>query len=66
MSADAHGGEPTDEAWDGGWEAHHLAQTQAWAAATPDQRLAWLEAAIAFAHRSGALPGGGTAEDDAQ
>lgn len=32
------------------------AQVDAWLAATPAQRLAWLEEAIRSAHRTGALP----------
>jgi hypothetical protein len=39
-----------------GWEAHRREQREAWLSATPGQRLAWLEAAIAFAYRAGALP----------
>lgn len=44
------------EDWDGGWEAHRLAQQRDWLALTPDQRLAWLEEAIDFALEVGALP----------
>jgi hypothetical protein len=39
-----------------GWEAHRREQREAWLWATPGQRLAWLEDAIAFAYRAGALP----------
>ena len=42
--------------WDGGWEAHERRQHEAWLQTTPAQRLAWLEQAIAFAHKVGALP----------
>jgi len=44
---------PADD-WDGGWEAHRIAQSDAWGRATPAQRLAWLEEAIELArpHRS--------------
>ena len=39
-----------------GWEQHRLDQLQREADATPLQRLQWLEEAIAFAFRTGALP----------
>lgn len=42
--------------WDAGWdgaERYHLERSLA---ATPAERLAWLEAAIAFAWQAGALP----------
>ncbi len=39
-----------------GWEAHRREKLVAGLALTPAQRLAWLEEAIAFAHRTGALP----------
>jgi hypothetical protein len=42
--------------WDGGWDAHEDEQRRAQLQATPAQRLAWLEQAIAFAHAAGALP----------
>lgn len=42
--------------WDGGWKANRRRQVEAWRATTPAQRLAWLEEAIRFAHRAGALP----------
>jgi hypothetical protein len=44
-----------DEDWDGGWEAHRRRQQAAWSSTTPVERLAWLEEAIRFAHRTGAL-----------
>lgn len=40
----------------GGWEEHSLAQLARALEATPAQRLAWLEEAIRFAFRAGALP----------
>jgi hypothetical protein len=43
-------------AWTGTWQGHRTQQRRAWLAATPAQRLAWLEDAIAVAHQSGALP----------
>jgi hypothetical protein len=61
----ATGAEPTDGghphadpavAWTGTWQGHRTQQRRAWLAATPAQRLAWLEDAIAVAHQSGALP----------
>jgi hypothetical protein len=46
---------PTEEP--DGWERHRREQHLAIARqTTPEQRLAWLEEAIAFAHRVGALP----------
>lgn len=50
----ADGGSGED--WDGGWEAHAQRQRSAWLSATPAQRLRWLETAVAFAARVGALP----------
>lgn len=55
---------PTDEprggdrgvGWDGGWEAHARRRRRAWLRSTPAQRLRWLEEAVAFAARAGALP----------
>lgn len=48
-------GRPRDER-ETGWEAHRREKLVAGLALTPAQRLAWLEEAIAFAHRAGALP----------
>lgn len=39
-----------------GWEEHRIDQLRRTASATPLQRLRWLEEAIAFAFRAGALP----------
>ncbi|MEX1046356.1 MAG: hypothetical protein WD757_03295 [Actinomycetota bacterium] len=39
-----------------GWEKHRLDQLRRESEATPLQRLRWLEEAIAFAFRAGALP----------
>ena len=44
-----------DEGMDG-WEAHRADQVLRTASATPLQRLRWLEEAIAFAFRAGAVP----------
>ena len=63
--AAATGAEPTDGghphadpavAWTGTWQGHRTQQRRAWLAATPAQRLAWLEGAIAVAHQAGSLP----------
>ena len=43
-------------AWTGTWQGHRTQQRRAWLAATPAQRLAWLEDAIAVAHEPGPLP----------
>jgi hypothetical protein len=42
--------------WPCSWEAVRDAQQAAVLRATPAERIAWLEEAIALAHRSGALP----------
>lgn len=42
--------------WEVGWEAHRIHQLTLALAATPAQRLAWLEEMIALAWRVGALP----------
>jgi len=39
-----------------GWEQHRRDQLRRTSEATPLQRLRWLEEAIAFAFRAGALP----------
>lgn len=44
------------EDWEGGWEAHRVHQLTLGLAATPSQRLAWLEEMIVLAWRVGALP----------
>lgn len=51
-----------------GWEQHRRDQLRRTSEATPLQRLRWLEEAISFAFRAGALPeapdgGGGGAYD---
>ncbi len=45
-----------DPAHSDGWEAHRREQLARASSTTPMQRLQWLEEAIAFAHRAGALP----------
>lgn len=42
--------------WEATWEERRRAQLTVGLSATPAQRLAWLEEAIAFAFRTGALP----------
>ena len=42
--------------WDGGWEANERERLLMVLEATPAQRLAWLEEAIEFAWKCGALP----------
>jgi hypothetical protein len=39
-----------------GWEAHRREQLVQGLAATPAQRVAWLEEVLALAYRTGALP----------
>jgi len=39
-----------------GWERHRQERLASILTTTPAQRLAWLEDAIAFARRAGALP----------
>lgn len=42
--------------WGVSWEGHRRAQLTRGLAATPAQRLAWLEEMLALAYRTGALP----------
>jgi hypothetical protein len=42
--------------WEVGWESHRRRQLTFALAATPAERLRWLEEMIALAHRTGALP----------
>ncbi len=42
--------------WDAGWAGAERFRLERWLDATPAERLAWLEEAIALAWRSGALP----------
>jgi hypothetical protein len=42
--------------WNASWEEHRRQQLTLGLAATPAQRLAWLEEMIELAHRTGALP----------
>ena len=45
-----------DDEWSVGWDAHRRLQMTYALAATPAQRLAWLEQAIERAYQTGALP----------
>jgi hypothetical protein len=47
--------DPADP-WRGDFHSAEERQLERWATATPSQRLQWLEEAIAFAYRMGALP----------
>jgi len=42
--------------WRVDWESHREAQRERWMAATPAQRLAWLEEMIVLAWKTGAFP----------
>ena len=54
MPTDPPSREPED--WRGDFESMSDRARAAFLAATPSQRLAWLEEAIAFATKMGALP----------
>ena len=45
-----------DRAREDGWESQRRAELESPLKATPAQRLRWLEQAIEFAYRAGALP----------
>ncbi|MCC6850013.1 MAG: hypothetical protein IT294_16030 [Deltaproteobacteria bacterium] len=47
---------PRADDWGCGWEAHRRRQLTFALAATPADRLRWLEEMMALAHLSGALP----------
>ena len=60
--------EPTDPepAWDGSFDATAAEQRRRWAEqTTPEERLAWLERALAFAQEAGALPPRASDPDEA-
>lgn len=42
--------------WKASWDAHRRERPALWLAATPAQRLAWLEDMIELAYLTGALP----------
>lgn len=54
--------ERDDRARARGWEAHRRAELDGVMQTTPAERLRWLEQAIEFAFRAGALPRG--SQDD--
>jgi len=47
---------PEASDWEADWESHRLRQLSFALAASPAERLAWLEEMIALAHHTGALP----------
>jgi hypothetical protein len=49
------GRDDTGDRWDATWEGARRQLLESTLAATPAQRLAWLEEALAFAYRAGAL-----------
>jgi hypothetical protein len=51
MMADPQG----DELWPADWASVSREQRRAWRAASPDDRLRWLEDALTFALETGAL-----------
>lgn len=53
---DEPGRERVSDDWEAGWEGQRVQQLTLALAATPAQRLAWLEEMIALAWRVGALP----------
>jgi predicted nucleotidyltransferase len=56
MAEQTHSAASPSEGGRGDWEGHRLEQLTLGLAATPAQRLAWLEEMILLAHRTGALP----------
>ncbi len=54
MSKDYLVKSPTHD-WQAGWKDNERAQLRSWLKATPAQRLAWLEEALALAYQAGAL-----------
>ncbi|MEM7587075.1 MAG: hypothetical protein AAF560_27045 [Acidobacteriota bacterium] len=53
--ASSHGKREAQD-WDATWEGNERSQLEASLAATPSQRLEWLEEALELAYASGALP----------
>jgi hypothetical protein len=47
---------PTPDPWAAGWDDARRRSLTRGLAATPAQRLAWLEEMLVLAHRAGALP----------
>lgn len=56
MSDTRRSAAPGDAGWGADWETHRQRQLTFALAATPAERLAWLEEMIALAHHTGALP----------
>lgn len=56
MTTDPKPTPDTPEEWRGDFQAAEARQLAHWASATPSERLKWLEEALAFAYRMGALP----------
>ena len=56
MSDDRSSKDDAGEDWGADWESHRRRQLTFALAATPADRLRWLEEMIALAHRTGALP----------
>ena len=56
MSDTHRSGAPDNSDWGADWETHRQRQLTFALAATPTERLAWLEEMIALAHQTGALP----------
>lgn len=54
---------PCDDDWQVDWEGHRRWQLTAGLAATPAQRLAWLEDMIELAQQCGALAGRSSGQD---
>lgn len=61
MAEGIDGLDPPD-VWNASWEANAREQLVLGLAASPAERLAWLEEMIYFAHRAGALPRGHTGD----
>ena len=57
MKSDSGRTDDSSVRWDASWAGVERAQLETMLAATPAQRLAWLEAALRLAHASGALEG---------
>ena len=55
MTESDHPAEETESEWNATWAGTERAQLEAALAATPEQRLAWLEAVMRLAHACGAL-----------
>lgn len=54
----------TTEDWSADWAATRARQRRRWSQTSPQQRLDWLEEALAFAAAAGALEGCGEQTED--